>query len=210
QLLFRWLGLHAYKIGEEAVVDLRRFTLQGKAGADVRHAVSRARRGGLTACIWQDEAVPEAVFVGMRQVSEAWLEVQSGHGAASQMGFSMGRFPTDWSPKLLTAVTLDAEGTVQAFVTWTPLYAGNGWALDNIRRLSNATPGAMELVLAESFSWAKEHGAARMSLGLVPLSGLGAPRSRTAGRRDQSGDVQDSSLFERGAAYLHQRRLLLG
>jgi phosphatidylglycerol lysyltransferase len=201
RLLFRRAGLHDYKIGEEAVVDLGTFTQQGKIGERVRHAVSRARRGGVTVRIWQGEAIPDAIFAGMKRVSAAWM---GGHGASSQMGFSMGRFPAEWSPDLLTAVALDAEGEVQAFTTWTPLYAGNGWALDAMRRLPDAIPGAMELLIAECFAWARERGCARASLGLVPLAGL---------CEDTTCDGEDAvapSLVERGAAYLQRRKLLLG
>jgi phosphatidylglycerol lysyltransferase len=93
---------------------------------------------------------------------------------------------------------------VQAFTTWTPLHAGNGWALDAMRRLPDATPGAMEMLLVECFAWARERGAARMSLGLAPLSGL------CEGAACDGVDAISPSLVERGAAYLQRRKLLLG
>ena len=43
----------------------------------------------------------------MKRVSVAWM---GRHAAASQMGFSMGRFPAEWSPDLLTAVAVGADG----------------------------------------------------------------------------------------------------
>ncbi|MFI5274080.1 MAG: bifunctional lysylphosphatidylglycerol flippase/synthetase MprF [Ktedonobacterales bacterium] len=201
RFLFRGAGLYAYKIGEEAVVDLGAFTMHGKVGERVRHAISRARRGGVTVQIWQGDAIPDAIFAGMKRVSVVWM---GGHGTSSQMGFSMGRFPAEWSPDLLTAVALSAEGEVQAFTTWTPLYAGNGWALDAMRRLPEATPGAMELLLAECFAWARERCCVRMSLGLVPLAGL------CEGAACDGEEAVSPSLVERGAAYLQRRKLLLG
>lgn len=197
-------GLFALKIGEDALVDLGRFTLQGKIGAPVRHAVARARRGGLTVRVFHGEQPPETIFAGMRRASAAWLGKQE---ATVQFGFSMGRFPQDWSPDLLTAVALGPDEQVQAFVTWTPLHAGNGWALDNIRRESKTEPGAMELLLAESVAWAQEHGCARMTLGLVPLAGLEVAPLATDGA---PAAAPSSRLLERSAAYLHRHGLLLG
>lgn len=117
-----------------------------------------------------------------------------------QLGFSMGRFPLDWSPELLTVVALSATGEVQAFLTWTPMYAGKGWALDVMRRGKDTSPGTMEFLIAESVAWAKTHGDKRMSLGLAPLAGLINTISHPA----------SLSLVERSAAYLHHQGLLLG
>jgi phosphatidylglycerol lysyltransferase len=199
--LGRRLGLRGVKIGEDALVDLRCFTLEGKAGAPVRHSVARARRGGLTMRIFQGERLPDDVYAGMQRVSAGWLRQREIHG---QFGFSMGRFPTDWSPELLTAVAVDANGAAQAFVTWTPLYAANGWSLDLIRRNADAVPGAMELLIAESFAWASARGCERMSLGLLPLAGLD-----TETRTLEGPSAPPEALIERGAAYLHQRGVLL-
>jgi lysylphosphatidylglycerol synthetase-like protein (DUF2156 family) len=213
QQLCRPWGHRAYKVGEEGVVATASFTTQGKAGAPVRHAISRARRDGVTVRIWQGrqgEAIPEAVFAGMERVSRAWLGAQ---GGAAQMGFSLGRFPADWSPELLTAVALDAHGEVQAFLTWTPLYAGNGWSLDNIRRVGDTTPGAMELLIAECVEWARVRGYACMSLGLAPLAGLDARLQadlRTVAWPEDTGAAAHApSWLERSAAFLYSRKLLL-
>jgi phosphatidylglycerol lysyltransferase len=205
----RW-HLHAYKMGEEAVVDAATFTTQGKAGAPVRHAVTRAQRDGISVHCWQGVPLPDPVLAGMKRISVAWL---AEHGTQTQMGFSMGRFPTDWSPELLTVAALTPAGEVQAFLTWTPLYTGNGWALDLMRRLQETTPGSMELLIAESIAWGRAQGYSRMSLGLAPLAGLGAgldtPRENdTAGKRERS--AYAVSWLERSASFLHQRKLLLG
>lgn len=200
-LLGRTSGLRGLKIGEDALVDLRCFTLEGKAGAPVRHSVARARRGGLTVRLFQGQRLPDDVFAGMERVSTAWLRQREIQG---QFGFSMGRFPADWSPEMLTAVAVDPNGSVQAFVTWTPLYAANGWSLDLIRRDADAIPGAMELLIAESFAWAQARGCERMSLGLLPLAGLDAET-----RALEDAPAPPEALIERGASYLHQRGVLL-
>jgi phosphatidylglycerol lysyltransferase len=192
----RTLGWRAYKIGEEAILDLNTFTLQGKKGAAVRHMLARAKRANISISCWQGVTIPEHIFTGMQHVSTAWKHDQQ---IAQQMRFSMSCFPENWSPDLLTVVACDAGGEVQAFLTWTPIYATRGWALDLIRRSKTAAPGTIESLIVESLEWARNHGTTHLSLGLAPLAGLSGETERRPG-----------SVLERGAAWLHQRGLLLG
>ena len=212
QQICRTWHLHAYKIGEEGIVEMAAFSTQGKAGAPVRHSIARARRDGITVRCWQGEPLPDAIFAGMKRVSAAWL---AQHKTQSQMGFSMGRFPADWSPDLLTAVALDPRGEVQAFLTWTPLYTDNGWSLDNMRRLAGSAPGVMEMLIAESIEWGRTRGYARMSIGLAPLAGLDTSletdlRDATCSVPSETSQQPSCSWLERSAAYLYRRKLLLG
>jgi phosphatidylglycerol lysyltransferase len=211
QQLCRAHGLQALKVGEEAIINVARFTTQGKAGAPVRHSIARAKRDGLTVQCWQGEQPPDTILAGMRRVSQAWLGADK---ARMQFGFSMGRFPADWSPELLTTAALDPQGEVRAFLTWTPLYQGNGWSLDVMRRTKGTPPGTMEMLIAESIEWANAKGYAHMSLGLAPLAGLDATAETgliTPSSEDvTSGASHRFSWLERSAAYLHQRKLLLG
>jgi len=202
-------GLLAYKIGEEALIDVARFTLLGKRGAPVRHAITRAKREGLTVQCWQSNDIPQLVFDGMQRISAEWLDTRK---VQSQMGFSMGRFPDDWSKDQLTVVALDPQDNVQAFLTWTPLYAGNGWALDGMRRGDQTPSGAMELLIAYAVEWAQTNGYLRMSLGLAPLSGLGGQKDLDATTCNvwQSNKLHSLSFVERCAAFLHRRGILLG
>jgi phosphatidylglycerol lysyltransferase len=212
QQICRAWHLHAYKIGEEGIVEVAAFSTQGKAGAPVRHSIARARRDGITVRCWQGVPPPDAIFAGMKRVSAAWL---GQHKTQSQMGFSMGRFPADWSPDLLTAVALDPRSEVQAFLTWTPLYSNSGWSLDTMRRLAEAAPGVMEMLIAESMEWARVRGHARMSIGLAPLAGLDTSleadlRDATMSTATQASQQPSCSWLERSAAYLYRSKLLLG
>jgi phosphatidylglycerol lysyltransferase len=174
----------------------------------VRHAVARAQRGGIAVQCWQGEAVPEAIFAGMKRISATWLHTHHTH---SQMGFSMGRFPADWSSDLLTTTALGQNGEVQAFVTWTPLYASNGWALDNLRRGPETVPGTMEYLIAASVEWGRQRGYHHMSLSLAPLSGLHDELQdlATVPRLRRWRISSSARLLQRSAAYLHRRGLLL-
>ena len=112
---------------------------------------------------------------------------------------------------MLTVTAFDPEGEVEAFLTWTPLYAGNGWALDAMRRGNQTTPGTMELLIAHAIEWAQARGYTQMSLGLAPLAGLGQEvLATTFSAAEQEKHALPSSLLERCAASLHRRGIVLG
>ncbi|HEX4713590.1 MAG TPA: DUF2156 domain-containing protein [Ktedonobacteraceae bacterium] len=90
------------------------------------------------------------------------------------------------TPRLLTAVATMDTGQPCAFVTFTPIYGclaseatmagrpsemqGWGWTLDLMRRVRNAPPGVMELLLVRAMERFRLGGAHRVSLGLVALA----------------------------------------
>jgi lysylphosphatidylglycerol synthetase-like protein (DUF2156 family) len=187
------LGLRAYKIGEEAIVDLATFTLNGSAMSNVRCTCRRAEREQVR-IEWYEGVPPAALLTQLQAVSEAWLAQKAGR-RPTEMGFSMGRFcdltetaqRADLiarqrsaknsralpSPRFVTGVAFTKEGRACAFVTFTPLYGPAnlwGWALDLIRREPGAPPGSTELLLVRAAERFREQGATIMSLGMIAMA----------------------------------------
>lgn len=140
---YHTLGLHAFKIGEEAIINPQAFTLSGSAMANVRTSCRRAEREGVV-IHWYEGAPPEEVLEQLQHLSKAWLERKGGKHA-SEMGFSMGRLDElkDAAaradaiagisqssknglpigvPRLITGVAMSSTGKACAFVTFTPIY----------------------------------------------------------------------------------------
>lgn len=164
--LYRVAGFHLLKIGEDAVIDVQKFSLKGGAIANVRSSAKRAEKDGLHVIFYRGQVHDSEQLAQMEQISQHWLAEKGG----SEMGFSMGRFSPQGDPKLLYALAVDGQNKVHAFVSFIPIYGRDGWGLDLMRRAEQCAPGTMELLLARSLEYMKNNGIQMASLGLAPLS----------------------------------------
>ncbi|HKV57929.1 MAG TPA: phosphatidylglycerol lysyltransferase domain-containing protein [Ktedonobacteraceae bacterium] len=164
--LYQAAKLHVLKIGEDAIVPTRTFTLSGKAMANVRSSAKRAEKEGVRVVFWRGRVQDIDQLAQMEQISRSWLARKGG----SEMGFSMGRFDPYGDKEQMYALAVDKTNRVHAFVTFVPIYGRNGWGLDLMRRADQAAPGAMERLLASSIEHLGMEGADVVSLGLAPMS----------------------------------------
>ncbi len=120
-------GLHAFKLGEYAQIELQDFNLKGAKRANLRrgHEPRRARRPGVRGA---RPAQVDAVMAELRAVSDAWLERQ----ATREKGFSVGRFDEDYLRRLPVAV-VRREGRVIAFASLQMTEAAEDAGVDLMR-----------------------------------------------------------------------------
>ncbi|HEY5004189.1 MAG TPA: phosphatidylglycerol lysyltransferase domain-containing protein [Ktedonobacteraceae bacterium] len=168
--LYRTAGLHLLKIGEDAVIDVQKFTLKGGTMANVRSSAKRAEKDGLQVVFYRGSVTDVSQRTQMERISATWLASKGG----SEMGFSMGHFDPQGDKEQLTALAVDNDDKVHAFVTFVPIYGRHGWGLDLMRRAPQPAPGTMELLLARSLEYMKSCGTEMASLGLAPLSNANA------------------------------------
>lgn len=160
---YRRRGFAVTVIADEAVVDLATFDLSRKNRAKVRHAVSSARRFGLTVvpyASWQDEQLAE--------VSRAWLSTKRG----GEFGFTLSRHE-NVAAQLRDGVTdlwsvLDSSGNVQAWCTWRHYLDGQARVLDVMRRRPGAPNPSMDFLIASSLAHYRDAGVREASLASVP------------------------------------------
>ena len=162
-------GWKACLVGRDAVLDPVAFELGSPRVANLRHTVTRARRGGLHAVVARDSlaGLDARLGLALESLDQAWR-----HDAGPAMGFTVGRFDRGDRRMGLVVAALDAEGRPEAFVVLRPTGADGGWMLDLMRRRRDGTPGAVELCLVEAIADLAAGGVRRLSLGLAPLSGL--------------------------------------
>jgi lysyl-tRNA synthetase class 2 len=177
---YRAAGFHVLRIGDEAVVDPREFSLEGKARKTVRKAVHRVERHGWTiSCVRGDALEPDTI-AELERVEEAW---RAGHPRLQGFAMTLGRLwgaPEDGES--LYVLGRDEVGSLSAFLRFAR-YPG-GLSLDVMRRLSNEPNGVNEALIVAALAWAKEFGIDEVSLNFAGFSHVMAPRGAlTRGER---------------------------
>ena len=104
-------GLRVVKVGEEACIDLRDFSLQGSHRYGLRQTLKRAEREGLEFEILSAERVC-AERLALSDISDAWLAKHGGH----ERRFSVAAFEPGFVAAQQVALARQG-GTPVAFVT---------------------------------------------------------------------------------------------
>jgi phosphatidylglycerol lysyltransferase len=159
-------GLTFVKLGEEAVVDLPQFCLEGSRGKPLRHALRHLENHGATCRVVCPPAVP-SILDELRAVSDDWLE----HKAGAEKGFSLGFFRDDYVARFPVAV-VEQGGRIVAFANLWPGPQAIELSVDLMRFHHEAPNGVMEGLMVHVMRWGKEQGYRSFSLGMAPLSGF--------------------------------------
>lgn len=160
------IGLALLKVGEEAVVRLSDFSLQGSSRAKLRQAMNRAERDGVTFEVTMPPHSTDLVRV-LRGVSDQWLADKN----AAEKGFSVGRFSEECFADQPLAI-IKVAGRIVAFANvWTG-QPGGEFSIDLMRYSDEAPDGVMDFLFVSLFLWGKANGYTAFTLGMAPLSGL--------------------------------------
>lgn len=168
------LGLSARKIGETAIIPLETFTLAGPARAKLRHAVSRMEREN-----GRFEMLPPGSLAqhgaAMKAISDAWLA----HHAGKEKRFTLGLFNEAYLDRQSIATIWYGEEMAAFANVWR---SGDGCTLciDLMRNRPDAPAVTMDALFSQLALWGREQGAARLDLGMAPLSGLATEREANA------------------------------
>ncbi|MFF3906956.1 phosphatidylglycerol lysyltransferase domain-containing protein [Streptomyces sp. NPDC001848] len=152
-------GLDALELGDEAIVEVADFTLEGRAMRVVRQAHNRVRRAGYTVTIRRHGDIPESEMAELIEKADHWRD------GATERGFSMalGRLgdPADGSCMMLEC--RDGEGEPRALLSFVP-WGEHGLSLDLMRRDRDCENGLMEFMVIELLLRARDLGIERVSL----------------------------------------------
>jgi lysyl-tRNA synthetase, class II len=198
---YRALGLKPLSIGEEAVLDPREFTLEGRAIRKVRQSVSRLGKAGYSFRVVAADEVAPALETELEDVSAAWRRGEP------ERGFSM-TIDDLHVPGTVLAVAEDTDGRVGGFLHLAPSPAGGGWSLSAMRRRPDAPNGLTEFLVVEALAWARDTGASELSLNFCALTDFLAPeRVTTPARRVvRWGLLRADNVFQLERLYSFNRK----
>jgi phosphatidylglycerol lysyltransferase len=164
--LYRAAGFNKLKIGDDAVVDLDRFTLEGKRGKEVRSKVNQFEKAGVRAKYYEPPVDP-GVLAALREVSDDWLRIPG----RRERGFTLGNFDEDYLRGTPVMTAEAADGRVLGFLNVIPGGPGES-TCDLMRRRNDAPNGIMDYLFVKMFQLAKERGYRKFNLGMAPMSGF--------------------------------------
>ena len=151
-------GLAALEIGDEAVVEVAEFSLEGRAMRNVRQAVNRVERAGYSTQVSRVGDISTPDRESLRAQAAAW------RGAETERGFSMalGRFGDPMDADCV-AVMAYKDDKLRAFLHFVP-WGSDGLSLDLMRRDREADNGLNELLIVAALRCAPALGVQRLSL----------------------------------------------
>ncbi|WP_143307592.1 phosphatidylglycerol lysyltransferase domain-containing protein [Chitinophaga vietnamensis] len=159
-------------IGQEAIMDLREFTLSGKDKKSLRNGLNSLANKGYVTTFHPAPQSP-AMINALKVVSDEWLEQYE----VKEMTFSQGLFDADAIREQDIITVSDPEGKVAAFLNIIPDYAPGECTYDLIRKRSDAPGGVMDALIIALIQDAQQKGLQYLNLGMVPMSGISQPQN---------------------------------
>jgi phosphatidylglycerol lysyltransferase len=161
-------GFNAVCIGQEAIVNLADFTMEGKTNKGLRSGYNKIARLGYKAEV-VPAPVPEQTLSEMGRISDEWLTSVKG----TEKRFSLGWFDLGYLRSTPIMTVLDPQGSMIAFANLLPEYAKAEMTIDLMRHRDHMENGVMDFLFASLLIWARDNDLATFSLGLSSLAGIG-------------------------------------
>ena len=190
---YKSAGFDAVYVGQEGVVDLKTFSLGGRANKGMRAPYNHIQKMGYQMIV-HDPPHSVELMAELRSISDEWLTMMQGR----EKRFSLGWFDDHYLQGVRVAAVYasavqiaegdaatvrpvpdlavpgsTSHGDITAFASLVPEYQLNEISIDLMRRRREIEPGTMEFLFASLFLWAKSCGFDTFNLGLSALSGVG-------------------------------------
>jgi phosphatidylglycerol lysyltransferase len=161
-------------LGQEGVVDLNTFSLEGGERKSIRNALNKITEQGYKTQI-NTPPLRDGLIQKLKAVSEEWLKVTE----REEIIFSQGMF-VEKEIKEQTVITVENhEEKIIAFLNIIPDYVKNEGTYDMLRKTADAPNGIMDYILIELFNYFRAKGIQYVNLGFAPMSGLEDPHNFT-------------------------------
>jgi lysyl-tRNA synthetase class 2 len=161
---YRKHGLDVVELGDEAVLEVAAFSLQGRPMRGVRQAVARIQRAGYVCQVARQRDLTSTELADAIAAAEAFRD------GAVERGFSMAlsRLGDPRDGDCLFVICRDAEGEVRGLLQFVP-WGTDGLSLDLMRGDRSAGNGLTEFMVVSAVEAAPELGVRRMSLNFAVL-----------------------------------------
>lgn len=160
-------GYAFFKLGEEAFVDLKTFSVSGNRMKGLRALRNKFIRENYQFKILEPPFTNE-LLDELRNISNDWLQ------GRKEKGFSLGFFDIDYLNKAPIAIVLDESNRILGFMSIMNVYDDYRTISIDLMRIEPDSPlGTVDFLFLSLFDWAKEQGYERFNMGMAPLGNVG-------------------------------------
>jgi phosphatidylglycerol lysyltransferase len=164
--LYLDLGLSLLKLGEEALIPLQDFSLEGRERRGLRHSHHKIEKEACSFEVISPSIIPQ-LLPELKSISDTWLKEKN----TKEKRFSIGFFKPDYLMHSQIGIVRKQE-KILAFAN---IFLGaekEELSADLMRFLPEAPNGVMDYLFIELMLWGKREGYKWFNLGMAPLSGL--------------------------------------
>jgi len=161
-------------LGQEAVVDLSVFSLEGGEKKSIRNALNKISERGYMTHV-HTPPLKDGLIQKLKTVSEEWLK----EAERKEITFSQGVFEEKEIKNQTVLTAENSEEKIMAFLNIIPDFVANEGTYDLLRKTVDAPNGIMDFMLVELFKYFKSQGLQYVNLGMAPMSGMDEPQKFT-------------------------------
>ena len=161
--IFRQKRFRTFRGSDDAIVELEKFSLVGRANKHHRAVLNRFEKEGTTDHFFKPP-VPDEVIRMAREVSDSWLTT-----GRRERRFTLGRFDKEYVRHTPMLAAIRADGTMLGFVNIIPSYAPQTATIDMMRYRADSPNGVMDFLLIKLFEYNKAQGFRYFSMGAAPI-----------------------------------------
>jgi phosphatidylglycerol lysyltransferase len=165
---YKAAGFDSFSLGNEAIVDLSAFTLEGSENKTLRNSYNKMVRFGYHADVVQPPFSPR-MMRELASISDEWLTSRG----ASELRFSLGWFDEAYLNTCPILLIRDREGFIEAFANIVTEFQASEITIDLMRHRQHTEGGLMDFLFVSLLQWAREQGYSTFNLGLSAMSGVG-------------------------------------
>ena len=160
------LGLRTLYLGDEAIVELERFSLEGRPIRKVRQSVTRLTKAGYCAELREMRELEAATIAEIEGVLER------GRQGAPERGFSMAMdsLAGRHCDETLVVLARDSDGAVRGVLHLVPVYGRPAVSLSFMRRDPETPNGLTEFLVARGAELLRERGLRELSLNFATFA----------------------------------------
>jgi lysyl-tRNA synthetase, class II len=164
--LYEGLGLRTIYLGDEAIVELDKFSLQGRPIRKVRQSVTRITKAGYSVTLHEIGALDAGTLHEIEEVLER------GREGAPERGFSMAMdsIRGERCQETLVVLARDGDGAIRGVLHFVPVFGRDTVSLSFMRRDPSTPNGLTEFLVAKAVELLRERGLTEMSLNFAAFA----------------------------------------